>query len=82
MLNESSDLGGAIHYANHLANLHSPLKLMTGHKSKGLEFDTVYFLDETLIGNDKQEPNLRYVIQSRAKLNLTYIRSDGFQQAA
>jgi DNA helicase IV len=40
---------------------------MTGHGSKGLEFDHVYFLDQHLIGKEEQEPNLRYVIATRAR---------------
>jgi superfamily I DNA/RNA helicase len=73
-------LGDAVHYAQHLANLHSPLKLLTGHKSKGLEFHHVYFLDEHLIGHDEQEPNLRYVIQTRAKETLSYVTTDGYRE--
>jgi superfamily I DNA/RNA helicase len=71
-------LGDAIHYANHLGNLNSPLKLLTGHKSKGLEFHHVYFLDQHLISDEEQDPNVRYVIQTRAKETLTYVRSDGY----
>ncbi len=39
---------------------------MTGHKSKGLEFNTVYHLDPWLIGDDEQELNLKYVIGTRS----------------
>lgn len=70
------NLGEALAYAQHLVQMHSPLKLMTGHKAKGLEFDHVFFLDAQLIGDDEQEPNLRYVIITRAKQTLTYIYSD------
>lgn len=75
---EGATLGDALAYAQHLAQLHSPLKLMTGHGAKGLEFDHVYFLDQHLIGRDEQEPNLRYVICTRAKQSLTYVRSEDF----
>lgn len=75
---QGSNLGEALAYAQHLVQLHSPLKLMTGHKAKGLEFDHVFFLDSDLIGLDDQEPNLRYVIITRAKQTLTYIRSDDY----
>lgn len=75
---EAPDLGGALAYAQHLTQLHSPLKLLTGHKSKGLEFEHVYFLDQQLVKKEDQDPNLRYVIQTRAKDTLTYITSDGF----
>lgn len=75
---QGSDLGGALHYARHLTDLHSPLKLMTGHKSKGLEFDNVFFLDEQLISGKQQDPNVRYVIITRAKKTLTYVTTEGF----
>jgi DNA helicase II / ATP-dependent DNA helicase PcrA len=75
---EGSTLGDALAYAQHLMHLHSPLKLMTGHKAKGLEFDHVYFLDASLVGREDQDPNLRYVICTRAKETLTYINSERF----
>jgi ATP-dependent exoDNAse (exonuclease V) beta subunit len=53
---------------------------MTGHGAKGLEFDHVYFLDQGLVGKEDQEPNLRYVICTRAKETLTYIRSEDFAE--
>jgi superfamily I DNA/RNA helicase len=73
---QGSTLGDALAYAQHLVQMHSPLKLMTGHKAKGLEFDNVFFLDQHLVGKDEQEPNLRYVIITRSKHMLTYINSD------
>ncbi len=76
---QGATLGEALAYAQHLMNLHSPLKLMTGHKAKGLEFDHVYFLDAKLVGDEEQEPNLRYVICTRAKDTLTYINSKDFE---
>jgi DNA helicase-2/ATP-dependent DNA helicase PcrA len=79
---EGETLGDALAYAQHLTQLHSPLKLMTGHGSKGLEFDHVYFLDQSLVGKEDQEPNLRYVIATRAKQTLTYIRSEDFVDQA
>ena len=75
---EGATLADALAYAQHLMHLHSPLKLMTGHKSKGLEFDHVYFLDNDLVSDEDQDPNLRYVIQTRAKDTLTYINSKEF----
>jgi len=75
---EGATLGDALAYAQHLSQLHSPLKLMTGHGAKGLEFDHVYFLDQHLVGKEDQEPNLRYVICTRAKETLTYIRTEDF----
>lgn len=78
---EGGTLGDALAYAQHLSQLRSPLKLMTGHGAKGLEFDHVYFLDQHLIGKDEQEPNLRYVISTRARETLTYIRGEDFTEA-
>lgn len=77
---EGATLGDALAYAQHLSQLRSPLKLMTGHGSKGLEFDHVYFLDEKLVGREDQEPNLRYVIATRARETLTYIRTEDFAE--
>lgn len=74
---QGKTLGEALAYAQHMVQMHSPLKMMTGHKAKGLEFDHVFFLDNELVGSDDQEPNLRYVIITRAKVSLTYITSDG-----
>ena len=78
---QGATLGDALAYAQHLMNLHSPLKLMTGHKAKGLEWDHVYFLDARLVGDEDQEPNLRYVICTRAKDTLTYINSKDFEDS-
>lgn len=75
---QGATLGDALSYAQHLMHLHSPLKLMTGHASKGLEFENVFFLDEHLVSSDGQDPNLRYVIVTRACNSLTYIRSESF----
>ena len=61
---------------------------MTGHKSKGLEFHTVFFLDPHLIRTNperntpeqlKQELNLRFVIMTRAQDTLFFVRSEDFQ---
>jgi superfamily I DNA/RNA helicase len=73
---QGQNLGDALHYAQHMVTMHSPLKMMTGHKAKGLEFDHVFFLDNSLVGDEGQEKNLRYVIITRAKETLTYISSD------
>lgn len=75
---QGESLREAIAYAEHLCNSTGPLKLMTGHGSKGLEFDHVFFLDQELVGPDDQDPNLRYVIQTRAKETLTYVNSGDF----
>ena len=62
-----STLGQAISYAEHLFSQRGSIRLLTGHKAKGLEFDCVYHLDPTLIGMEEQELNLRYVIQTRSR---------------
>ena len=78
-LEQGSTLGSALAYAEHLFNSQGPIMLMTGHKSKGLEFDNVFLLDRDLIRVDEgQEKNLLYVIQTRSKSTLTYINSDSF----
>jgi hypothetical protein len=76
--NQGKDLGEALAYAQHMVQMHAPLKMMTGHKAKGLEFDNVIFLDSALVGVDEQEPNLRYVIITRAKDTLTYVNSEDY----
>ena len=80
------NLGQAIARAEHISQMAGPITLLTGHKSKGLEFDHVFFLDEHLVrggpqfpDGDEQECNLRYVIATRAKQSLTYIKSDEWQ---
>lgn len=76
---QGETLGDAIAYAEHLFNSQGPILLMTGHKSKGLEFDTVFFLDEHLIDKEQgQEKNLYYVVQTRSKDRLIYVRSEEF----
>jgi superfamily I DNA/RNA helicase len=61
----------------------APITLCTIHKSKGLEWDNVYFLDSDLIPSKyakseaqlQQEHNLAYVAITRAKQKLSYIFS-------
>ncbi len=74
----ATTLGGAIAYAEHILSQEGPIQLMTGHKAKGLEFDDVIFLDEFLVGEEDQDPNLRYVIITRAKKKLIYAESGNF----
>jgi hypothetical protein len=75
---QGSSLGDAIAYAKHLLASAGPVKMMTGHKAKGLEWDDVFILDEHLIKPFGQDVNLRYVMQTRAKENLTYVYSEHF----
>ena len=65
----------AISWAESLFKQKGTVQLLTGHKSKGLEWDTVFFLDPGLIGQGEQENNLRYVIMTRAKQELYIIES-------
>ena len=74
----AATLGGAIAYAEHILSQAGPIQLMTIHKAKGLEFDNVIFLDEFLVGDEDQDPNLRYVIITRAKERLIYATSENF----
>jgi ATP-dependent DNA helicase UvrD/PcrA len=68
-------LGQAVSYAEHLFKQSGTIQLLTGHKAKGMEFDTVYHLDPWIIGEDEQELNLRYVITTRAKERLFEVNS-------
>lgn len=75
---QGANLGDAIAYAEHIFAAKGPIKLMTGHKAKGLEFQDVWFMDEHLVGDEGQERNLRYVIQTRSKERLTYVKLEDF----
>lgn len=68
-------LAQAIGTAEHMFKQHGAIRLLTGHKSKGLEWDTVYHLDPWLIGDDEQEQNLRYVITTRSLNRLFEVNS-------
>jgi superfamily I DNA/RNA helicase len=70
-------LSTAISYAEHIFAQTGTIRLLTGHKSKGLEFDNVYFLDPHLLSNTEQDYNLRYVIQTRSQNKLTELDSSG-----
>lgn len=84
-LDHGETLGGAINYAEHLMTVTGPIKMMTGHKSKGLEFPHTFILDRHLLRTDEeggrgmnQDCNLLYVMQTRAQETLTYITSENF----
>jgi superfamily I DNA/RNA helicase len=68
-------LGQAVSYAEHMFAQQGTIRLLTGHKAKGLEWDTVYHLDPWLIGDEEQELNLRYVITTRSKDKLFEVNS-------
>ena len=81
-------LGQAIAYCEHIFNSKGPIQLLSGHKSKGLEWDTVYHLDPQRIPSPwskegealEQELNVRYVIETRAKSELFFVRLDDFTE--
>lgn len=79
-LDAGETLGEALAYAQNLFDSQGPIQLMTGHKSKGLEFNTVFILDRELIRvkEHQQEKNLLYVMQTRAKKELFYVQSGAF----
>lgn len=80
---QGETLAAALAYADHVMNAHGPIQLMTGHKSKGLEFDTVFILDRHLVKvGQGQEDNLLYVMQTRAKRELIYVESETFAEQA
>lgn len=71
-------LSGAVYLAQEIMSRPGSIDLCTGHKSKGYEWNRVFFLDESLCDMEaEQDQNLRYVIATRAKAHLTYINSDG-----
>ena len=79
-------LGAAIAYCEHLFAAKGPIQLLSGHKSKGLEWQTVYHLDPHRIPSPwskegealEQERNVKYVIETRAKEALYYVTLEGF----
>lgn len=73
-------LGESIAYAEHLFQSSGPIRCMTGHGAKGLEFDNVFFLDKHLLDIEGQDRNLKYVIQTRSKKTLTYIKTEDYNK--
>jgi DNA helicase II / ATP-dependent DNA helicase PcrA len=74
----SADLGQAIRYAEHLFAQQGKILFSTGHKAKGLEWDTVVHLDPWLCRRKAtpQSKNLDYVISTRSKNRLIEIDSE------
>lgn len=85
-LSVGGSLAGAIAYAESIFKSAGPIQLLSGHKSKGLEYDHVFHLDPSRIpspyaeGPDEQEQelNVRYVIETRAKKSLTLIEMENY----
>lgn len=79
-------LGEAIAYADSLFKVQGPIQLLSGHKSKGLEWDTVYHLDPWRVPSPfakdpediEQEWNVKYVIETRAKKSMFRVTMAGF----
>jgi superfamily I DNA/RNA helicase len=72
----STSLGTACSYLEHLLKQTGRIQFLTGHKAKGLEFETVYHLNPYLCKDNEQDLNLRYVIQTRSYNRYYEIRSD------
>lgn len=80
------NLSQATAYASALFAQEGTIHLLTGHKSKGLEWDTVFHLEPGLIGRfaktdeqEDQEANLSYVITTRSKRRLAHVTLEGMQ---
>ncbi len=74
---QTETLGEALQLVQSLAERRGRIKLMTGHKAKGLEFDNVFFLNQDLCNRERgQDWNVWYVIVTRSMNQLTFIDSD------
>ena len=69
----------AIAYAKDILARKGTIHLSTGHKAKGMEWDTVYHLDKQLLSKEDQDLNLKYVITTRAKKELFEITTEDMQ---
>lgn len=84
----TATLGAAIAHAEALFAAEGPIKLLSGHKSKGLEWDHVFHLDPWRVPSAfartqeeiVQESNIEYVITTRAKKSLTLINIDQYDE--
>lgn len=80
------NLGAAVAYAEALLAQEGPIQLLSGHKAKGLEWDTVFHLDPWRIPSKwattheeiEQEKNVDYVITTRAKSRLVHVNLEDF----
>lgn len=85
-LSVGGSLAGAIAYAESIFKSAGPIQLLSGHKSKGLEWDNVFHLDPSRIPSpyaegadeEEQELNIGYVILTRAKKTYTEISMEGY----
>lgn len=82
----TTNLGEAIAHAERLFSAEGPIELLSGHKAKGLEWNSVFHLDPWRIPSKfarkgealEQELNLEYVITTRSKSELTLIDLEDF----
>lgn len=80
-------LAGAIAYAETIFKQSGPIQLLSGHKSKGLEWEHVFHLDPGRVPSPyartdeelDQEYNVRYVIETRAKESLTLVNMENYR---
>jgi superfamily I DNA/RNA helicase len=81
-IDATETLGDAMALAENVMSRSGRIYLMTGHRSKGLEYETVLFLDSALCRIDRdQDANIKYVIETRAKDKLVYVSTDNFRSA-
>jgi superfamily I DNA/RNA helicase len=81
-------LGAAIDFCERTFRSAGTIQLMSGHKAKGLEFDTCFHLDPHRIPSPwskegealEQERNVKYVIETRSREALFFIRLDGYEE--
>lgn len=69
----------AIDYAKWIMAQHGTIQLTTGHKAKGMEWDTVYHLDKGLLKPEGQDLNLKYVITTRSAQELFEIGTEAMK---
>lgn len=75
---ETTNLGEALELYNKIKTRKGSILLSTGHRSKGREWDRVWFLDQFLIGDEDQERNVQYVIETRCRHALMYVTAESF----
>jgi superfamily I DNA/RNA helicase len=69
----------AVNYANWILAQHGTIQLTTGHKAKGMEWDTVYHLDKGLLKPEGQDFNLKYVITTRSANELYEVGTEAMK---
>lgn len=74
-----TDLSSMLSYAQLIFAQAGPVRLLTGHKSKGLEFPNVYWLDPDLCDSREQDRNLAYVITTRSENILNTVDSSAIR---